>query len=74
MRGSEVKFKYMEDYRELQVISADRLNGSVIITLNNGRCAIYSAALLYATLSQAEEFYDSAVVEKQVKSMICARW
>ena len=53
----------MKTQEEPHVLSADRLDGSVIISFNDGRCAIYSSALLYATISQAEELNDPAEEE-----------
>ncbi len=35
------------------LLAAERLNGGVIITFDDGKCAVYSASLLYATLDQA---------------------
>ncbi len=55
----------MKSQEEPHVVSADRLNASVIITFNDGRCAVYSSALLYAALPQAEELYDSRAAEKK---------
>ena len=57
--------KHMKDQEEPHVVSADRLDGSIIITFNDGRCAIYSSALLYATLPQAEELYDLVLDNEQ---------
>jgi hypothetical protein len=37
-----------------RVTHAERLNDGVIITFEDGKCAIYSTSLLYATLTQAE--------------------
>ncbi len=37
-----------------RVASADRMDGGLIITFEDGQCGIYSAALLLATLPQAE--------------------
>ena len=62
----------MKSQEEPHVVSADRLNASVIITFNDGRCAVYSSALLYAALPQAEELYDSRAVEEQVQPQISA--
>ncbi len=45
----------MEAHSEPRILSADRLDNSVLIAFDDGRCAVYSAALLYATLSQADE-------------------
>ncbi len=43
---------------KLYVISADRLNGAVIISFNDGRCAFYSADLLYSILPNAQDITD----------------
>ncbi|AXC16075.1 hypothetical protein ACPOL_6867 (plasmid) [Acidisarcina polymorpha] len=40
------------------VIEAQRLDGGVIVTFDDGRCAVYSAILLYATLPQAQEVLE----------------
>lgn len=45
----------MEDFPEHRVLFAERLDAGVAITFEDGRCAIYSATLLYATLPQAHE-------------------
>ena len=57
----------MSDARSTHVISADRLDGSLIITFENGRCAIYSSDLLYATLPAAKEIYEEDAEEQAVK-------
>jgi hypothetical protein len=43
--------EYPLDHR---VIAAERLEEGVVITFEDGRCAIYSASLLYETLPQAQ--------------------
>lgn len=48
----------MNAFKEPYVVGADRLDGSVIITFADGRCGLYSSALLYTTLSQARELCD----------------
>jgi hypothetical protein len=40
---------------EPRIVSADRMDDSVIVTFDDGRCAIYSASLLYTVLPQAKE-------------------
>jgi hypothetical protein len=37
------------------VVSADRLNGGLLIAFDDGKCAFYSSSLLYATFPQARE-------------------
>lgn len=49
----------MEDLTTVRVTAADRTDGSVIITFSDGRCGLYSAALLYTTLSQARELHEA---------------
>jgi hypothetical protein len=39
-----------------RVTNAERLDSGVVITFADGRCALYPAALLSATFSQAHEF------------------
>jgi hypothetical protein len=36
-----------------RVVDAERLGGGVIITFDDGKCAVYSAPLLYSILSNA---------------------
>jgi hypothetical protein len=36
-----------------RLLEAEILGGGVIITFDDGKCAIYSASLLYATFDQA---------------------
>jgi len=40
------------------VIAADVLDNSVILSFDNGKSAIYPAALLYSVFSQADEVID----------------
>lgn len=40
---------------EPRIIYAERLGGGVIITFDDGKCAVYSALLLLNTFSQAAE-------------------
>jgi hypothetical protein len=37
------------------MISADRMDQSIIVTFSDGMSALYSASLLYAMLPQAEQ-------------------
>ena len=51
----------MESEITPHVIEAQRLKSGVIITFDDGKCAVYSNSLLYASLHQAEELHpDSA--------------
>ncbi|MGI4981442.1 MAG: hypothetical protein ACRYHB_13750 [Janthinobacterium lividum] len=53
----------MEEHKKPHLISADRLDGSVIITFDDGRSGLYSSAVLYAALSQARELYEADAAE-----------
>ena len=53
----------MEDVSKLKVTAADRLDGSVIITFNDGRCGIYSSELLHSMLTSARELQEPDDVE-----------
>lgn len=41
------------------IVNVDRFDGGVIVTFDDGRCALYAASLLLATLPQAIEVHDS---------------
>ncbi len=49
----------MEDVKQVEVIAADRLNDSVILTFDDGRCGIYTSDLLYSMLPSAREIHES---------------
>ncbi len=53
----------MEDVSKLKVTAADRLDGSVIISFNDGKVGIYSSELLYSMLTSARELQESDDVE-----------
>ncbi len=55
----------MSEHAKPHLISADRLDGSIVVTFDDGRCAIYSSELLYATLPQARELHDSEMIDTQ---------
>jgi len=44
-----------ETHPEPRIVEADRLNSGVVITFDDGRCALYSASLLYANLDAAQD-------------------
>jgi hypothetical protein len=48
----------MENPRVPEVIEALRLHGDLLITFDDGKCAIYSAALLYGMVDKAGEVID----------------
>ena len=45
----------MESQRAPLMVSADRMDQSVIVTFSDGKSAVYSASLLYAMMPQAEQ-------------------
>ena len=49
----------MESDSSPRVIDAKRFRNGVIVTFEDGRAALYSAALLYSRLPEAEEVVDS---------------
>ena len=53
----------MELETELRVTNADRLAGAVIIAFSDGRCGLYSAALLHAMLSPSNEMFEQDTPE-----------
>jgi hypothetical protein len=48
----------METYPIPRVVFAERLDGGVVVTFEDGKCALYSAALLYLQLDQAQILLD----------------
>lgn len=49
----------MTDSETRRIISADRLEEGVVVKFDDGRCAFYSCALLYATLPQSQELDET---------------
>ncbi len=49
----------MEEVAPLRVVAADRLDGSVIITFNDGACGVYSSELLHAMLASARQLREA---------------
>jgi hypothetical protein len=45
----------MENRTEPRIVAADRLGKDVIITFDDGKSAVYSASLLQAIFTQAQE-------------------
>ena len=43
----------MEKRPDPRIIKSDRLDNAIVVAFDDGKTALYSAALLYATLSQA---------------------
>jgi hypothetical protein len=42
------------------IVSFDRLHNGVVVSFDDGKTALYSAALLYATLPQAHEILSES--------------
>ncbi len=42
-----------------RIVSAERLNGGLLIAFDDGKIAIYSATLLHDALPQAQEFNEA---------------
>ena len=55
----------MEHRETPYVVSADRINGSIIVAFEDGRCGVYSAELLYEMLPRAREFRDEPEPDQQ---------
>ena len=51
----------MEELKTLRVIAADRMDGALIISFSDGRCGLYTADLLYATLAAARELDEVTI-------------
>ena len=43
----------------IRAIDTDRFRGDVIVTFSDNRAAVFSAAFLHASLSQAQEIFES---------------
>ena len=48
------------DTKESRIAHAERLNGGVVVTFDDGRSVLYSAALLLSCLSEAKELFDES--------------
>jgi hypothetical protein len=48
----------MENPRVPEVIEALRLHGDLLITFDDGKCAVYPATLLYGLFDHADEVID----------------
>jgi hypothetical protein len=49
----------MEPHTAPRIVSSDRLDDGILVSFDDGKSAVFSAALLYANLSQAEEVSES---------------
>lgn len=48
----------MKTHPDPRIVYVDRVDGSIIVSFHDGKSALYSAALLYATLPQARVITD----------------
>ena len=60
---SEALFLVMETQPAPCVISADRIGRGVVITFDDGKCALYSSDLLRRMFLQAEELTETDLAE-----------
>jgi hypothetical protein len=56
---SSVTIDLMKNEPSPRIAFVDRLEDGVVITFDDGRCAIYSSALLHRSLAQAKEVLDA---------------
>ena len=54
----------METNSEPRILDAERFDGGVLIGFDNGRVALYSAALLYTMFHQAVEIDESITIDE----------
>ncbi len=54
----------MDSRPQPRILGVERLSNSVIITFDDGKCAVYSAALLLKHRSQAELIDESELLEE----------
>jgi hypothetical protein len=55
----------METTPDRRILAAERLSVGVVITFDNGECAIYSAALLYSMFREAYRVDESRQLSEQ---------
>jgi len=48
-----------------RIVEAERMEDGVIITFDDGKCAVYPASLLYDVLPEAEAANDPVPTKKQ---------
>jgi len=48
----------MKTHTTPRIISAERLSDGVVVAFDDGKCALFSASLLHATIPQAEDLTD----------------
>ena len=52
----------MEVSLMISIVIADRLNDGLVIKFQDGKCAFYSAILLYATFDRAEALDEKMTI------------
>jgi hypothetical protein len=57
----------MERPSEPYILAADKLANSLLITFEDGKCAVFSASLLYATLPLAQKVENDLGYENDVE-------
>jgi hypothetical protein len=55
----------METASDRRILAAERLSGGVVITFDNGECAIYSPTLLYSMFPKAFRVDESKQLIEQ---------
>jgi hypothetical protein len=58
-------FTLMETLANPRVISADKMDGGVVVSFDDGMTALYSASLLRAMLPQAKQMNDADLGEQR---------
>jgi hypothetical protein len=48
----------MNPHSDPRILSTEKYENAVLVTFEDGQCALYSASLLHATLPQAEQLAD----------------
>jgi hypothetical protein len=56
----------LEKRPDPRIIKSDRLDNAIVVAFDDGNTALYSAALLYATLSQARLLEPSVSASDQI--------
>ena len=46
---------FMDTHSDPRILSTEKYENAVLVTFEDGQCALYSASLLHATLPQAEQ-------------------
>jgi hypothetical protein len=51
-----------------RIISVDRTSRGIIVTFEDGKCALYAASFLYSKLPYAETVYNDEVEDDEDRS------